>query len=142
MFLGRHGHNLDEKGRIALPARFREELRDGVVITRGFDTCLLVYPMAAWAPLAERVSALSIGDPDVRLLRRMLFANAADLQLDRQGRILVPAELRAHAGLEREAVVVGMHSFIEIWSPDQWAVQDELVERDGASIAEKLAALV
>ena len=142
MFLGRHGHNLDEKGRLALPARYREELRDGVVITRGFDNCLLVYPMAAWAPLAERVSALSIGDPDVRLLRRMLFANATDLMLDRQGRILVPAELRAHAGLEREAVVVGMHSFIEIWSPDGWAAQDELVERDGASIAEKLAALV
>lgn len=142
MFLGRHGHNLDEKGRLALPARYREELRDGVVITRGFDNCLLVYPMAAWAPLAERVSALSIGDPDVRLLRRMLFANAADLMLDRQGRILVPAELRAHAGLDREAVVVGMHSFIEIWSPDGWAAQDELVERDGASIAEKLAALV
>lgn len=142
MFLGRHGHNLDEKGRLALPARYREELRDGVVITRGFDNCLLVYPMAAWAPLAERVSALSIGDPDVRLLRRMLFANATDLLLDRQGRILVPTELRAHAGLEREAVVVGMHSFIEIWSPDGWAAQDELVERDGASIAEKLAALV
>jgi MraZ protein len=142
VFLGRHGHNLDEKGRLALPARYREELRDGVVITRGFDDCLLVYPMAAWAPLAERVSALSIGDPDVRLLRRMLFANATDLMLDRQGRILVPAELRAHAGLEREAVVVGMHSFIEIWSPDGWAAQDELVERDGASIAEKLAALV
>jgi MraZ protein len=142
VFLGRHGHNLDEKGRLALPARYREELRDGVVITRGFDDCLLVYPMATWAPLAERVSALSIGDPDVRLLRRMLFANATDLMLDRQGRILVPAELRAHAGLDREAVVVGMHSFIEIWSPNGWAAQDELVERDGASIAEKLAALV
>jgi MraZ protein len=142
VFLGRHGHNLDEKGRLALPARYREELRDGVVITRGFDDCLLVYPMAAWAPLAERVSALSIGDPDVRLLRRMLFANATDVMLDRQGRILVPSELRAHAGLEREAVVVGMHSFIEIWSPNGWAAQDELVERDGASIAEKLAALV
>ncbi len=142
MFLGRHGHNLDDKGRLALPARYREELSGGVVITRGFDNCLLVYPMEAWTPLAERVSALSIGDPDVRLLRRMLFANATDLQLDRQGRILVPVELRAHADLEREAVVVGMHSFIEIWSPDGWATQDELVERDGASIAEKLAALV
>lgn len=142
MFLGRHNYNLDEKGRLALPARYRDEVRDGVVITRGFDNCLLVYPMAAWAPLAERVSALSIGDPDVRLLRRMLFANATDLMLDRQGRILVPAELRAHAGLEREAVVVGMHSFIEIWSPSGWAAQDELVERDGASIAEKLATLV
>ncbi|MCO5176019.1 MAG: division/cell wall cluster transcriptional repressor MraZ [Thermomicrobiales bacterium] len=142
MFLGRHQHNLDDKGRLALPAKYRDQLQDGVVLTRGFDRCLLVYPMAAWIPLAERVSALSIGDPDGRVLRRMLFANAVDAQLDRQGRILIPSELRDHAGLEREAVVAGMHTFLEIWSPDEWAGQDELVERDGASIAERLAALV
>jgi MraZ protein len=142
VFLGRHSHNLDEKGRLALPARFRDDLRDGVVITRGFDACLLVYPMQAWTPLAERVSALSISDPDARVLRRMLFANATDAQLDRQGRILVPADLRGHAGLEREAVVVGMDTFIEIWSPEGWAAQSEIVERDGASIAERLATLV
>jgi MraZ protein len=142
VFLGRHSHNLDEKGRLALPAKFRDELGDGVVLTRGFDQCLLVYPIAAWTPLAERVSALSIGDPDVRVLRRMLFANATDAQLDRQGRVLVPADLRQHAALEREAVVVGMHTFIEIWSPAGWAAQSEVVERDGASIAERLAELV
>jgi MraZ protein len=142
VFLGRHTHNLDEKGRLALPARFRERLSEGVVITRGFDNCLLVYPMEAWTPLAERVSALSISDPDVRILRRMLFAHATDVTLDRQGRILVPAELRSHASLEREAIVVGMHTFIEIWSPEGWATQDEVVERDGASIAEKLSALL
>jgi MraZ protein len=142
VFLGRHGHNLDDKGRLALPARFREQLGGGVVITRGFDACLLVYPIEAWMPVAERVSALSISDPDVRLLRRMLFANATDAQLDRQGRILIPADLRAHAAIEREAIVVGMHTFIEIWSPDGWTAQSEIVERDGASIAERLAALL
>lgn len=142
MFLGRHTHNLDDKGRLALPARFREQLGAGVVITRGFDSCLLIYPIEAWTPLAERVSALSISDPDVRILRRMLFANATDANLDRQGRILVPADLRAHANIEREAVVLGMHTFIEIWSPEEWASQSEIVDRDGASIAERLAALV
>jgi MraZ protein len=142
VFLGRHSHNLDVKGRLALPARFRERLNEGVVITRGFDTCLLVYPMEAWAPLAERVSALSVTDPDVRVLRRMLFSHATDAQLDRQGRVLIPADLRSFAKLEREATVVGMHTFIEIWSPEEWATQDEMVERDGASIAEKLSALV
>jgi MraZ protein len=142
VFLGRHAHNLDDKGRLALPARFREQLGGGVVITRGFDACLLVYPTEAWMPLAERVSALSISDPDVRILRRMLFANATDAQLDRQGRILIPSDLRAHAAIEREAVVVGMHTFIEIWSPEGWTAQSEIVERDGASIAERLAALV
>lgn len=142
MFLGRHTHNLDDKGRLALPARFREQLGAGVVITRGFDSCLLIYPIEAWTPLAERVSALSISDPDVRILRRMLFANATDANLDRQGRILVPSDLRAHANIEREAVVLGMHTFIEIWSPEGWASQSEIVDRDGASIAERLAALV
>ena len=142
MFLGRYSHNLDDKGRLALPSRFRAELAGGVVVTRGFDACLLVYPTATWLPLAEKVSALSISDPDVRVLRRMLFANALDMELDRQGRILVPADLRAHAGIEREAVVLGMHTFIEVWSPAGWETQSEIVSRDGASIAERLAALV
>lgn len=142
MFLGRHQHNLDDKGRLALPAKYRDQLQDGVVLTRGFDACLLVYPMAAWAPLAERVSQLSIGDPDARTLRRMLFANATDAQLDRQGRILVPGELRGHAGIDREAIVVGMHTFIEIWSPEGWTAQSDMVEREGPSIAERLATLV
>jgi MraZ protein len=142
VFLGRHAHNLDDKGRLALPAKFRDELGAGVVLTRGFDACLLVYPLATWTPLAERVSALSIGDPDARVLRRMLFSNATDATLDRQGRVLIPTDLRTHAALEREAIVVGMHTFIEIWSPEGWATQSELVERDGASIAERLAELV
>ncbi len=142
MFLGRHSHSIDEKGRLALPARFREELGAGVVVTRGFDTCLLVYPIAAWQPLAERVSALSVGDPDARVLRRMLFAHASDLQPDRQGRILLPADLRTWSGLEREAIVAGMHDYIEIWTPAGWEAQDAIVEREGSSIAERLAQLV
>lgn len=142
MFLGRFEHNLDAKGRLALPARYRDRLDEGVVITRGFDPCLLIYPMVAWEPLAERVSALSISDPDVRRLRRMLFAEATDLQLDRQGRILVPAELREYAGIERQAVVVGMHTFIEVWSPEAWASQRDALDREGAGIAERLAELI
>lgn len=142
MFLGRYNHSVDEKGRVALPARFRDELADGLVMTRGIDACLLIYPFAAWAPLAEKVSALSIGDPDARMLRRMLFADAVDLQLDRQGRILVPGELRSHAGIDRDAVIVGMHSFVEIWSPEGWESQASVIERDSAAIAERLANLV
>jgi MraZ protein len=142
MFLGRHNHNLDAKGRLALPARFRDKLADGVVITRGFDPCLLVYPMDAWLPLAERVASLSISDPDVRTLRRMLFADAVDMQLDKQGRVLVPAELRQYASIEREAVVVGVHTFIEIWSPSTWEQQATSMDREGASVAERLADLI
>lgn len=142
MFLGRFNHTIDAKGRLALPARYREQLTDGVVVTRGFDPCLLIYPFASWLPLAEKVSGLSITDPDVRMLRRVLFAEASDLQLDKQGRILVPAELREYAGLEREATVVGMHTFIEIWSPGRWESQRDLLDRDGGTIAERLTELI
>ena len=142
MFLGRHNHNLDAKGRLALPARYRDKLAEGVVITRGFDPCLLVYPLEAWMPLAERVAGLSISDPDVRKLRRMLFADAVDVQLDGQGRVLVPAELREYASIEREAVVVGVHTFIEIWAPTAWEFQSANLDRDGSTIAERLADLI
>lgn len=142
MFLGRHNHNLDTKGRLALPARYRDKLSEGVVITRGFDPCLLVYPLDTWMPLAERVAGLSISDPDVRKLRRMLFADAVDVQLDGQGRVLVPAELREYASIEREAVVVGVHTFIEVWSPTMWESQSANLDRDGSTIAERLADLI
>ena len=142
MFLGRYEHTIDAKGRVALPARYRERLADGVVVTRGFDACLLVYPMRQWTPLAERVANLSISDPDVRALRRMLFADAVDLDLDRQGRILIPAGLRDYAELDRDAVVVGMHSFIEIWSPARWTAQRDALDREGAAVAERLAELI
>src|SRR5688572_23683374 len=106
MFLGRHAHNLDAKGRLAVPARFRDELASGVVLTRGIDRCLALYPMVAWQPLAEKVSALPITDPDARAFRRLVFAEAVDLALDAQGRILLPPELREYAGIEREAIVI------------------------------------
>ena len=125
-----------------MPARYRAHLADGVVVTRGFDSCLLVYPMGEWTPLAERVSALSISDPDVRSLRRLLFSDAVDLELDKQGRILVPAGLRDYAGLDREAVVTGMHTFIEIWSPELWSDERSALDRQGQAVAERLAELI
>ena len=142
VFLGRFDHSIDAKGRMAMPARFRDRLSSGVVVTRGFDACLLVYPMAEWMPLAERVGRLSIGDPDVRVLRRLLFSDAVDLDLDKQGRILVPASLREYARIDREAVVAGMHSFIEIWNPDCWAEERHTLDQDGADIAQRLAELI
>jgi len=142
MYLGRHAHALDAKGRLAVPARYRESLAAGVVLTRGIDRCLSLYPMAAWLPLAEKVAALPITDPDARNFRRIVFAEAADLALDAQGRILVPPELRRYAGLEREALVVGVHSHLEVWSPEAWAAVAERLDAGGAEIAEKLADLI
>ncbi|HEY7029926.1 MAG TPA: division/cell wall cluster transcriptional repressor MraZ [Thermomicrobiales bacterium] len=142
MFLGRYAHSVDAKGRLAIPARFREELAAGVVLTRGIDRCLALYPMAAWLPLAEQVSSLPITDPDARTFRRMVFAEAVDLELDAQGRILLPPELRRYAEIDRDAYVVGVNTSIELWSPARWDAQSALIENDGAAIAQRLATLM
>ena len=132
MFLGRYNHTLDVKGRLAIPARYREALAEGLVLTRGIDRCLALYPLAAWRPLAEKVSALPLSDPDARAFRRLVFAEAADLALDTQGRILVPPELRRYAGLERDAVIIGVDTALEIWSPERWQAVEAVMDADGA----------
>jgi len=142
VFLGRYAHNLDAKGRLAIPARFREALAEGVILTRGIDRCLALYPLEAWRPLAEKVAALSITDADARNFRRLVFAEAADLTLDGQGRILVPPDLRRYAELEREALVVGVDASIEIWSPQRWATVEASLDSDAAEIAQRLASLI
>lgn len=142
MFLGRYAHTLDAKGRLAIPARFRDALAGGVVITRGIDHCLAVYPMDAWTPLAEKISALPITDPDARTFRRMVFAEAVHLELDGQGRVLIPPDLRRYADLDRDAYVVGVNTSIEIWSPARWDAVTALIDHDGAAIAQRLASLI
>ena len=142
VFLGRYAHNLDAKGRLAIPARYREALAEGVVLTRGIDRCLALYPLSAWRPLAEKVAALPLTDGDARNFRRLVFAEAADLTLDGQGRILVPPDLRRYAEIEREALVVGVDASIEIWSPQRWAEVEESLDADGAAIAQRLASLI
>jgi MraZ protein len=142
VFLGRYSHSLDDKGRVAIPARFRDLFGADAVITRGIDRCLSLYPMSAWAPLAEKVSGLSISDPDARAFRRMVFAEAANVEFDRQGRIRIPPELRQYASLETEVLVVGMHTYVELWSPASWATQAEMMDQEGSSIAQRLATLI
>lgn len=142
MFLGRYEHTIDSKGRLAIPARYRAALERGLVITRGIDRCLTLYPLAAWAALAEKVNALPLADANARALRRLFFAEAADATLDGQGRIVVPAALRAYAGIADQAVIVGMNTAIEVWSPARWAEQAALLEGDGAGLAERLTGLI
>lgn len=142
MFLGRYQHSLDAKGRVAIPARYRDEFTDGVVITRGIDRCLSVYPMATWLPLAAKVDALPITDPDARTFRRLVFAEAANLELDSQGRILIPPELRRYANLAHDVYVVGVNTSLEIWNPEQWASETAVIDHDGAVIAQRLASLI
>jgi MraZ protein len=142
VFLGRYAHNLDAKGRLAIPARYREALAEGVILTRGIDRCLALYPLDAWRPLAAKVAALPLTDADARNFRRLVFAEAADLALDGQGRILIPPDLRRYAALEREALVVGVDASIEIWSPERWEAVAASLDADGADFAQRLATLI
>ena len=123
MFLGQFEHSIDEKGRMTIPARFREELGEVAYITRAFDQNLTVMPETVFEPLADRLNELSVTDPEVRLLQNLIFSNAARIEFDRSGRILIPQYLREGAGLQNAAVVVGQGKRFEIWSPDLWAEQ-------------------
>ena len=142
MFLGSHNHNLDAKGRIAIPARFRDELKGGLVVTRGFDRCIALYPMPVWSELSQRINDLSFADANVRQFRRMVFAEAIDLDLDSQGRILLPAELRTFAEIDREAIVIGVHSSIEIWNLQRWQSNAQEMDSSADDIAARLAGML
>lgn len=116
MFLGEYTHTLDEKGRLTLPARWREELSDGVVITRGLDPCLLIFPAAKFENIARTMDQLGFNKSDARALSRYLFAKAIDDTPDKQGRVIIPSPLREFAGIEGDALIVGVNNWIEIWN--------------------------
>ncbi len=141
MLLGEYEHSVDTKGRVAVPAKFRPQLETGLVVTRGFEHCLFVYPMDEWQALSQRVSALSVGQAEARQLRRLLFASAFDTELDKQGRILVPAPLRDYAGIGDAAVIAGMNTYFEIWSKDAWATEQAGLAEEATSIAATMATL-
>ena len=127
---------------MAVPARFRAPLGGGLIVTRGFDRCIALYPRAAWDSLASRINELSITDFDVRQFRRMVFSEAIDLRLDSQGRILVPPALRSFAGIERDVVIIGVHSSIEIWNPERWSVNASELDSAANDIAARLAGML
>jgi len=133
MFLGEYTHTVDEKGRVTIPSRFRAAMAQGVVVTRGFDGCLTVYPMDEWEVLAKRVSALPITDRSARDFRRFVFSSACDAAPDRQGRILIPSRLLEYAGIDVQVVIVGMDTYLEIWGPESWQVICQNVEDNEAN---------
>ena len=140
MFLGEFRHAVDEKGRLAVPARFRAQLDGGCVVARWLDTCLAIFPMPAWEELATKVGSLPMTDPNARLLQRQLFAGAFETELDRQGRVLVPQNLRTFAGLEAEALVLGSRDHAEIWAPRRWDEYSQALE-DPSAFAAAIAGL-
>lgn len=121
MFTGEYRHTVDEKGRLAVPAKFRTQLDAGAHVSRWIDGCLAIHTRQGWEHLQELVAGLPITDARARLFQRQIFGGAVEAEIDRQGRVLLPAFLRDEAGLAGEAVVVGVQDHAEIWSPERWA---------------------
>ena len=140
MFFGTYEHTIDEKNRLTLPARFRDALAAGIVLTRGLDDCLDVYTRPDWDALVEaRLAPLDPFTKEARELKRFFFAAATDAELDKQGRVLVPPALASHAKLGREVVVAGVHDHLEIWDRTTWAAHVTKVEGSAEDVAERLA---
>ena len=139
MFMGEYSHTIDTKGRLIIPSKFREELGDEFVLTKGLDGCLSIYPMEQWKIFEKKLEALPLTNKNARQFSRFFVAGATPCDLDRQGRILVPQTLREFAGLEKEVVLTGNLDRIEIWSKDNWLDCNSYDDMD--EIAEHMADL-
>jgi MraZ protein len=120
VFLGTHTPRLDDKGRLILPAKFRDELAEGLVVTKGQERCLYIWPIAEFARITEQMRLAPVTSKGPRDFMRVLFAGASDEVPDKQGRITIPPALRAYAGLERDCVVIGANSRVEVWDAEAW----------------------
>lgn len=141
MLLGEYKHNLDNKGRLAIPAKFREKLSSGAIITRGLDHCLFVFGMHEWENLVQKLVSLPLAKSDSRAFARLMLSGASDVQFDAQGRILIPDSLREYAKMKKRVVVTGMYSRIELWDQDEWQSYKAKTEGAADEIAEKLSEL-
>jgi len=138
MFMGEFQHNIDSKGRIIVPAKFREHLDDSFVMTRGLDQCLFAYPMNEWKVLEEKLKKLPLTKRDARAFTRFFFSGAVECEIDKQGRINIPQPLRTYASLEKECVIIGVSSRIEFWSRPVWDDYFMASKESFAEIAENL----
>jgi MraZ protein len=123
MFLGEFSHSLDDKGRVTIPAKLRAGFADGLVITRGFEPCLVIYPVETFRVLEKKAHSLSLTNPSNRSIFRLLFGGASDATLDSLGRVVVPEYLRSYAGLQNQVVVVGAGQYLEVWDVQMWGEQ-------------------
>lgn len=141
MFIGEYQHSVDEKGRLAIPVKFRADLSKGAVVTRGLDRCLFLYPVEAWTQLAEKLVKLPISQSKSRAFSRLMLAGAMDVIVDRQGRVILPEYLRQYAGISKKVVVAGLYDRLELWDEDSWNTYKATTEADSNDIAEALGEL-
>lgn len=138
MFMGEYQHSIDEKGRIIIPSKFREALGTTFIATRGLDGCLFVYPMNEWSVLEQKLKTLPLMKSDARAFTRFFFSGATECELDKQGRVNIPSHLRDYAKLDKDCMVLGVSSRVEIWSKQTWDGYYGQSEQAFNEIAEKL----
>jgi len=141
MFIGEYKHSIDEKGRLAIPIKFRKDLSKGAVVTRGLDTSLFLFPKEEWGKLAAKLAGLPLGQSNSRAFARIMLAGAMDVSLDKQGRVVLPEYLRGYASLNKTVVLAGLWGRIEIWDEEIWEAYKKKVESDVEAVAEQLGEL-
>jgi MraZ protein len=141
MFIGEYNHSVDAKNRLALPSKFRKDLGKKVVVTRGLDKCLFVYPMKAWQELAEKLGTMPIGEASTRSFVRLMLAGATDVNSDAQGRVRIPEYLKGYANIKKDVVVAGLFNRLEIWDEKKWDKYKTAAEKNTDEIAENLGKL-
>ncbi len=141
MFIGEFNYKIDAKKRLAVPAKFRDDLGGKVVVTRGLDGCLFLYTLEEWEKLAEKISSLPLSQSDARSFARVMLAGAMELELDNSGRILLPDYLKEYADLEKEVIFAGVYNRMEIWDKDKWEGYKNEAENEVGDVAEGLKEL-
>jgi MraZ protein len=138
MFIGEYSYSIDEKKRLAMPPKFRKQLSEGGVITRGLDNCLFFYSIEEWEKLAKKLSEMPLSRADARGFSRIMLSGAMEVSFDNLGRILVPDYLKEYAGLKKKVIVAGLYNRIEIWDEDNWKEYKNRTEKEAGNIAERL----
>ncbi len=141
MFIGEYQHATDDKGRLAIPAKFRATLGERAIVTRGLDHCLFIFSVADWETLAKKLITLPLAQANSRAFARLMLAGAMEVDMDNQGRILIPEYLRKYATIEKQVIIAGLYNRIEVWNDDAWQKYKEQTESDSNDIAEKLTEL-
>jgi MraZ protein len=139
MLIGEYKHTIDEKKRLAIPAKVRKELGSGAVLTRGLDNCLALYPLKEWEKLADKLSKLPTGQVEARGVARVILSGAVEVEFDALGRILVPDYLKQYAGIAKNVVIAGVFNHLEIWDAEQWDSYKQRTEREVGDMAAKLS---
>ena len=141
MLIGEHKHSIDPKKRLSIPAKFRKEIGDKAVLTKGLDSCLFLFPLKEWQELAEKIGKLPMGQTDSRGFARLILSGATEVETDQLGRVLVPDYLKQYAALKKIVVIAGVYNRLEIWDEEKWNAYKSNLEKNSDRIAEKLGEL-